>query len=89
MVSLIKISNNAISLAIGDGINDVGMKISVNVGIGIQGIEGTQAAKASEYVNNRISIFKKLLLFHGREVYRRNSFIICIIFKCSFVFPIF
>ena len=86
MVSLIKTSNNAITLAIGDGANDVGMITSANVGIGIQGIEGTQAARASDYVITEFQFLKKLLLFHGREAYRRNSFVICYNFYKNVVF---
>ena len=47
---MIKELDNTITMAIGDGANDVGMITEANVGIGIQGIEGTQAARASDYV---------------------------------------
>ena len=50
MVSLIKMSNNAITLAIGNGANDIEMITFTNIGIGIQGIEETQAARASDYL---------------------------------------
>ena len=39
----------AITLAIGDGANDVGMIQSAHVGVGISGVEGLQAACASDY----------------------------------------
>jgi phospholipid-transporting ATPase len=38
-----------ISLAIGDGANDVNMITSANVGVGISGLEGQQAARSSDY----------------------------------------
>jgi phospholipid-transporting ATPase len=38
-----------ITLAIGDGANDVGMIQAAHVGIGISGVEGLQAACASDY----------------------------------------
>jgi phospholipid-transporting ATPase len=38
------------TLAIGDGANDVNMIISANVGVGIKGLEGYQAARSSDYV---------------------------------------
>ena len=38
-----------ITLAIGDGANDVNMIISAHVGIGIQGLEGKQATRSSDY----------------------------------------
>jgi len=40
VVKLIKEKDRAITMAIGDGANDVGMITESNVGIGIQGIEG-------------------------------------------------
>ena len=52
------------------------MITEANVGIGIQGIEGTQAARSSDYVLSQFSHIKKLLFFHGREYYRRNSWVI-------------
>ena len=37
------------TLAIGDGANDVNMITAAHVGIGISGLEGQQAARASDY----------------------------------------
>jgi phospholipid-transporting ATPase len=37
------------TLAIGDGANDVNMITAAHIGIGIKGLEGTQAARASDY----------------------------------------
>ena len=76
LVNLIKQTEKAITLAIGDGANDVGMITEANVGIGIQGKEGTQAARASDYAIKDFSCLKKLLFFHGRESYRKNSWVI-------------
>ena len=76
LVNLIRISNNSITMAIGDGANDVGMITEANVGIGIEGKEGTQAARASDYSLKEFSHLKKLLFFHGRECYRKNSWVI-------------
>jgi len=39
----------AITMAIGDGANDVNMIATAHVGIGIEGLEGMQAARASDY----------------------------------------
>jgi len=39
----------AVTLAIGDGANDVAMIQKAHVGIGISGYEGLQAACASDY----------------------------------------
>ena len=76
LVNLIKSTERAITLAIGDGANDVGMINEANVGIGIQGKEGSQAARASDYAIKEFSHLKKLLFFHGRESYRKNSWVI-------------
>ena len=39
----------AITLAIGDGANDVSMIKTAHIGIGISGLEGRQAVLASDY----------------------------------------
>ena len=61
------------TLAIGDGANDVNMITAANVGIGIKGKEGHQAARASDYSVAEFRHIKRLLFVHGRENYRRNS----------------
>ena len=38
-----------VSLAIGDGANDVSMITEANVGVGISGLEGSQAASSSDF----------------------------------------
>ncbi|CAD8175781.1 unnamed protein product [Paramecium pentaurelia] len=63
----------ASTLAIGDGANDVSMITSANVGVGIYGIEGQQAARASDYAIGEFQQLRQLLFVHGRESYRKNS----------------
>ncbi|KAL4432018.1 hypothetical protein ABPG74_017754 [Tetrahymena malaccensis] len=63
----------ATTLAIGDGANDVNMIIGAHVGIGIKGLEGTQAARASDFAINEFQQLGRLLLYYGREFYRKNS----------------
>ena len=91
LVKLIKKIDGAITMAIGDGANDVGMITESNVGIGIQGYEGTQAARASDFSINQFSHLKKLLFFHGREYYRRNTWVIGYNFYKNFLYssPVF
>ena len=68
------------TLAIGDGANDVNMINAAHIGVGISGLEGQQAVKASDYAIGKFKYLKTLLFFHGRESYRRNSFAILYIF---------
>ncbi|KAG0193037.1 hypothetical protein DFQ28_006778 [Apophysomyces sp. BC1034] len=49
MVTLVKKTLRVMTLAIGDGANDVSMIQEANVGIGISGVEGRQAVMASDY----------------------------------------
>ena len=39
----------AITAAIGDGANDVNMITEADVGLGLRGVEGAQAARASDF----------------------------------------
>ena len=92
IVNLVKDRNPSIvTLAIGDGANDVNMISSAHIGIGIRGVEGRQAARASDYSISQFSFLKRLLFVHGRESYRKNSFIVVYNFykNIIFVFPQF
>jgi len=59
--------------AIGDGGNDVGMIQAADVGIGIEGKEGKQAALAADYSILKFNYLNKLLLWHGRLSYKRSA----------------
>ena len=63
---------NAITLAIGDGANDIAMIQEAHVGIGITGKEGLQAARTSDYSVAQFRFLTKLLLVHGRWNYVRT-----------------
>lgn len=77
VVKLIKIKNpNITTLAVGDGANDVNMITSADIGIGILGKEGMQASRASDYSIGQFQFLSKLLYVHGREIYRKNSFVV-------------
>lgn len=56
---------DSITLAIGDGANDVPMIQSAHIGIGISGQEGLQAANASDYSIAQFRFLQRLLLVHG------------------------
>lgn len=62
------------TLAIGDGANDVNMITAADVGVGICGLEGQQAARASDFAFGQFKHLRTLILFHGRESYRRISY---------------
>ncbi|KAF2074244.1 hypothetical protein CYY_004454 [Polysphondylium violaceum] len=73
VVRVVKQSEGKISLAIGDGANDVSMIQEAHVGVGIFGKEGTQAARASDYSIHQFQHLKRLLCVHGRYSYIRVS----------------
>lgn len=63
--------DNAVTLAIGDGANDIAMIQEAHVGIGITGKEGLQAARTSDYSIAQFRFLLRLLLVHGRWNYIR------------------
>jgi phospholipid-transporting ATPase len=81
----------AITLAIGDGANDVNMINAAHIGVGISGVEGQQAVSASDYAIGQFKYLKNLLFVHGRESYRKNSYLVCYTFykNVLFVMPQF
>ncbi len=62
VVTLVRKGLKKITLAIGDGANDVSMIQAAHVGIGIAGEEGLQAANSSDYAIGQFRFLKKLLL---------------------------
>eukprot|EP00033_Pygsuia_biforma_P001285 GCRY01001452.1.p1 GENE.GCRY01001452.1~~GCRY01001452.1.p1 ORF type:complete len:1119 (-),score=332.21 GCRY01001452.1:1076-4432(-) len=76
VVSLVKESMQSITLAIGDGANDVAMIQAAHVGVGISGEEGLQAARSADYAIAQFRYLERLLLIHGRYSYRRISKVI-------------
>lgn len=82
---------SARTLSVGDGANDVNMITAAHVGVGISGLEGQQASRASDYSISQFSYLRRLLFVHGRECYRRNSTLICYNFykNILFVLPLF
>lgn len=52
---MVKKQVRVITLAIGDGANDVGMIQTAHVGVGISGNEGLQAANSSDYSIAQVS----------------------------------
>ncbi|XP_007495297.2 phospholipid-transporting ATPase IB isoform X1 [Monodelphis domestica] len=71
VVDMVKRHVKAITLAIGDGANDVGMIQTAHVGVGISGNEGMQATNSSDYAIAQFAYLEKLLLVHGAWSYNR------------------
>ena len=80
--------HKAVTLAIGDGGNDVSMIMEANIGIGIHGEEGMSAVQASDFSIGEFQILKRLLFIHGRiNLYRISEIILYFFFK-NFIFTI-
>lgn len=73
VVKLVKDGLHTMTLAIGDGANDVSMIQAADVGVGIRGEEGLQAVNSSDYAIAQFRFLKKLLLVHGHWSYARNG----------------
>lgn len=86
VVRLVKRKLNKVCLSIGDGANDVSMIREANVGIGVQGKEGTQAVMASDYVIHQFKHLQRLLLVHGRFSHLRVAKIIYMSFFKNMAF---
>uniref|UniRef100_A0A8D2L1R7 Phospholipid-transporting ATPase n=1 Tax=Varanus komodoensis TaxID=61221 RepID=A0A8D2L1R7_VARKO len=92
IVRMVKNSKGSpITLAVGDGANDVSMILEAHVGIGIKGKEGRQAARNSDYAIPKFKDLKKLLLAHGHLYYVRISHLVQYFFykNLCFIFPQF
>jgi phospholipid-transporting ATPase len=70
----------AVTLAIGDGANDVSMIQAAHVGVGISGMEGLQAVRSSDFAIAQFRYLKKLLLTHGGWGYSRVCKVVVICF---------
>ncbi|CAG0884439.1 unnamed protein product, partial [Darwinula stevensoni] len=71
IVELVGLETKSVTLAIGDGANDVAMIQKAHVGIGIAGQEGMQAVCASDYAIAQFRFLRKLLFVHGAWCYHR------------------
>ena len=62
-----------LTLAIGDGANDVAMIQTAHIGIGISGMEGMQAVNSADVAVAQFQYLLLLLLKHGRSNYLRMA----------------
>ena len=85
---VVKLAKDAghVTLAIGDGGNDVAMIQEAHVGVGITGFEGRQAALAADFSVAQFRFLARLLLVHGHQAYQRSAAIVQYsFFKCTFI----
>ncbi|RNE99704.1 putative phospholipid transporting ATPase-like protein, partial [Trypanosoma conorhini] len=79
IVKLFQKNTSSIALAIGDGANDVSMIQESHIGVGIMGLEGSQAELSSDYAIPKFRFLKRLLMVHGRFAMYRDAH--CIMFS--------
>ena len=73
MADLIRQHTKKRVCCIGDGGNDVSMIQAADVGIGIVGKEGRQASLAADFSISQFHHLTKLLVWHGRNSYKRSA----------------
>ncbi|XP_059080983.1 phospholipid-transporting ATPase ID-like isoform X4 [Tigriopus californicus] len=88
VVELVKKYKKAVTLAIGDGANDVSMIKTAHIGVGISGQEGMQAVLASDYSLAQFRYLERLLLVHGRWSYYRVCKFLRYFFYKNFAFTL-
>ncbi|KAG5835133.1 hypothetical protein ANANG_G00268910 [Anguilla anguilla] len=86
VVELVKKHKKAVTLAIGDGANDVSMIKAAHIGVGISGQEGMQAVLSSDFSFAQFRYLQRLLLVHGRWSYLRMCKFLRYFFYKNFTF---
>ncbi|KAL2133058.1 hypothetical protein VTI74DRAFT_2962 [Chaetomium olivicolor] len=87
LATLLSPSTAPLTLAIGDGANDLAMLSAAHVGVGISGREGLQAARVADYAIAQFRFLSKLLLVHGRWNYARTArFVLATFWKEMFFY---
>ncbi|XP_069068532.1 phospholipid-transporting ATPase ID-like [Pleurodeles waltl] len=88
VVQLVKKYKKAVTLAIGDGANDVSMIKAAHIGVGISGQEGMQAVLSSDFSFAQFRYLQRLLLVHGRWSYIRMCKFLRYFFYKNFAFTL-
>ena len=88
LVKFVRENTKDLTLAIGDGENDVDMIKTANIGIGIYGKEGSQAAFNADYAFYEFKYLKRLLFANGRFILLRNSYLYNLFFSKNFVYTL-
>ena len=83
-----KISNGnlPITMAIGDGANDVAMIQEAHIGVGISGKEGRQATNNADFSIGQFRFLQQLMFVHGRWNYKRVSTMVLFVFYSNILF---
>jgi magnesium-transporting ATPase (P-type) len=81
---IVKDDPSQITLAIGDGANDVNMIKQAHIGVGIFGNEGERAAQSADFAFGEFRFLWRLLFHHGRMAYIRNTEVIIYFFYKNF-----
>ncbi|RXN31097.1 phospholipid-transporting ATPase IC-like protein [Labeo rohita] len=77
VVEMVRKHSTSITMAIGDGANDVNMIKTAHIGVGLCGVEGGQAVQNADFALAQFSFLRRLLLVHGHWSYYR----ICILLR--------
>ncbi|XP_045418839.1 phospholipid-transporting ATPase FetA-like isoform X2 [Lemur catta] len=88
VVQLVKRHKKVVTLAIGDGANDVSMIKAAHIGVGISGNEGMQAMLNSDFAFAQFRYLQRLLLVHGRWSYNRMCKFLSYFFYKNFTFTL-
>ncbi|XP_032333829.1 phospholipid-transporting ATPase FetA-like isoform X3 [Camelus ferus] len=88
VVELVKRYKKVVTLAIGDGANDVSMIKAAHIGVGISGQEGMQAMLNSDFAFSQFCYLQRLLLVHGRWSYNRMCKFLSYFFYKNFAFTL-
>ena len=90
LVRLVKtgVKPHPVTLAIGDGANDVSMIQEAHVGVGVEGLEGRQAVNFSDFSVPEFQGLQRLLFVHGSWNYRRMAKTVRYFLLKNMVFPI-
>ncbi|ETV69240.1 hypothetical protein, variant [Aphanomyces astaci] len=71
VVELVKDGVGCVTMAVGDGANDISMIRAAHVGVGVMGQEGNQAVRSADFAIPQFRHLDRLLLYHGRMSYLR------------------
>lgn len=83
VVRMIKENDQSLlTMAVGDGNNDVSMINEAHVGVGLYGNEGLRAVQASDYAIPEFKVLWRLIFVHGRMRYSTiSTFILYFFYK--------